>query len=181
MNETEWNALGELWVSSLQPVDAGALKEVVASHRRRLVAAVAGEVALVVAFVWLTRMVLRDGIEAWELVWTVTLWTFMAAAVAFAWWNRHGTWRAFGDSVADYVHLTRVRAERQRRSLRFGVALFAAEVVAIVAQLQWFGRLTEMALLLLGASALIVVAWVIVARRKVQRDLAVVEEYERET
>ena len=180
MNETEWDSLSELWVSSPQAIDADALKRVAAAHRRRLVLNSLGEVAFIIGLAWLTRVVLRDGIEAWELVWTVTLWAFMAAALAFAWWNRRGTWRALGDSVADYIHLTRTRAERQRRSLWFGIALFVAEVVVIIAQLKWFDRLTGTALILLGASAVIVASWVIVARRKIERDLAIVKQYEQD-
>jgi hypothetical protein len=177
MNETEWSSLSTLWASAQEPVDAGLLRKVVRAHRRGLVAVTVGEIVLAIAFAWLSYAVLRDGVEPWTLVWVATLWIFMAAAVAFAWWNRRGTWRALGDSVADYVRLTRVRAERQRRSMIFGVALYVAEVVAVVAQLQWFDRLTPFAIVLLGVASIIVAGWAAIARRKIARDLAMVEEY----
>jgi hypothetical protein len=180
MNETEWTSLSTLWTSSQEPVDAGVLHRVVRAHRRGLLAATAGELLLTIAFAWLSYAVLRDGIELWTIVWVTTLWIFMAVAIAFAWWNRRGTWRALGDSVAEYVRLTRVRAERQRRSILFGLALFAAEVLAVVAQLQWFDRLTPFALLLLGVAAILVAGWAVLMQRKIARDLAMAEEYERQ-
>lgn len=179
MNETEWSSLSTLWSSSQEPVDAGVLRRVVRAHRRGLLAATAGEIVLAIAFAWLSYAVLSDGVELWTIVWVATLWIFMTVAVAFAWWNRRGTWRALGDSVVEYVRLTRVRAERQRRSMIFGLALFAVEVVAVVAQLQWFDRLTPLAVVLLGGAAIIVAVWAVITQRKIARDLAMVEEYEK--
>lgn len=174
MNETEWNSLAALWTSA----DVEPLRNIVAKHRRRLITGSAGEATMLAAFAWLTWIVLRDGMAMWELVWATTLWAFAAIAVVFACWNRRGTWSALGDSVAEYVRLTKLRAERQRNSLRFGVALFVAEVIVIVAQLWWFERLTRNAVALLAGSAVIVVVWLVIVRRKSGRDLKVVAEYE---
>ncbi|HEX2061246.1 MAG TPA: hypothetical protein VHK90_10930 [Thermoanaerobaculia bacterium] len=175
MNETEWDSLSALWTST----DVEPLRAIVAKHRRRLLGTTVCEAATIGGFAWLTWIVLRDGVAVWELVWALTLWAFAAIAVAFAWWNRRGTWSALGDSVAEYVRLTKLRAERQRNSLRFSVALFFVEVVAIVAQLWWFERLTRNAVTLLVGSGAIVAAWIVLARRKIARDSRVAEDYER--
>jgi hypothetical protein len=179
MNDAEWDSLSAIWTASEERVDAAPLRKIVAAHRRRLIAVSAGELATLAALAWLTYVVLRDGARAWEIVWAITLWGFAAIAGAFVWWNRRGTWQALSDSVAEHVRLTRVRAERQRTSLRFGIALFFAEAIAVVAQLMWFDRLTVKTFVLLAASAVIVAVCVIVGQRRIARDLRVVEEYER--
>ena len=180
MNEIEWTALSEAWTSSHSGVDAAPLRKIVDAHRRRLLIEVAGESVLLAAFVWVTYIVLRTGVTPWKVVWAVTLWTFAAIAVAFVWRNRSGTWDAMGDSVAEFVRLTRQRAERQRRSLRFGVALFIAEVVVAVAQLAWFDRLTLLAVLLLAGSGGIALLWYAAVRRRIARDLEIAAEYDTE-
>ena len=179
MNETEWESLSAAWNASPGEVDAAPLREIVAAHRRRLIAGSLCEIAVIAALAWLTYVVLRDGAAAWELVWAVTLWAFAAVAVAFVWWNRRGTWRTMGASVAEHVRLTRVRAERQRSSIRFGVGLFVVEAAAVIAQLLWFDRLTGKALALLAVLGLIVFAWAVAVSRKVRRELRVIADYER--
>ena len=179
MNDTEWDSLSAIWIASDEQVDAAPLRKIVAAHRRRLIGVTVGELAMLAALAWLTYVVLRDGARPWEIVWAITLWGFAAIAVAFVWWNRRGTWQAMSDSVAEHVRLTRVRAESQRASLRFGVGLFFAEAIAVVAQLMWFDRLTMTTLLLLAASAALVAVCVIAGQRRIARDLRVVEEFER--
>ena len=179
MNDAEWDSLSSIWTADARPVDAAPLRTIVASHRRRLIAATLAELALVVVLAWLTYAVFRDGIATWEIVWAITLWGFAAVAATFAWWNRRGTWSAMSDSVAEHVRLTRVRAQRQRTSLRFGVVLFITEAIAVVAQLVWFDRFTYKSAMLLAASALIGAACMILVSRKIARDLRVVSEFER--
>ena len=178
MNDAEWESLAAIWTASAEQVDAAPLRRIVAAHRRRLIAASLGELAMLVALAWLTYAVFRDGIAAWEVVWAITLWGFAAIACAFVWWNRRGTWSAMSDSVAGHVRLTRIRAQRQRASLRFGAGLFVAEAIAVVAQLMWFDRFTYKSALLLAASGAVVAVWVVVASRKIARELRVVDEYE---
>lgn len=180
MNDAEWDSLSRVWTASAEPVDAAPLRKIVASHRRRLIAVSLSELALVVVLAWLTYAVFRDGIAPWEVVWAITLWSFVVIAAAFVWWNRRGTWTAIGDSVADHVRLTRIRAERQRTSLRFGAGLFVAEAIAVIAQLLWFDRFTSKSAMILAASALIGVACMIYISRKITRDLRVVREFERD-
>jgi hypothetical protein len=178
VHENEWESLAQAWRTTGAPVDSAPLRRRVAGHRRLLVAATLGEILLVAAFVWLSVIVAGDGVEPWEMVWLTTLWGFSLLAAAFAWWNRRGTWSALGESVEEFVHLTRLRAERQRRSIVFSLGLFVAEAVIIAAQLAWFGRLTLFAGAILAALGGLVAAWCRAMQKKVARDLAAVEEYE---
>ena len=179
MNDAEWDSLSAMWTASAEQVDPAPLRRIVASHRRRLIAATLGELAMLVLLAWLTYVVFRDGMAPWEVVWAITFWSFAAIACAFVWWNRRGTWSAMSDSVAEHVRLTRVRAQRQRASLRFGVGLFVAEAIAVVAQLLWFDRFTAKSALLLAASGAVVALWVVFVSRKIARELRVVTDYER--
>lgn len=179
VHESEWDAWGEAWRAAEAPVDIAPLRRKIAAHRRLLIAATLGETLLVAAFLWLSARVARDGVEPWEAVWLATLWGFALLAVAFAWWNRRGTWSALGESVEECVRLTRLRAQRQRRSALFAAGLYAAEAVIVGAQLAWFDRLTLAAGLLLAALGALVAAWCWAMQRKAARDLAAVAEYER--
>lgn len=160
--------------------DAGALAELrraAARHRRRQVAVAAGEGLLTLALLALSVWVLRDGAVAWEVVWLLTLWAFVAAAAAFAWWNRRATWRAAGDAVEDYVRLARLRAVRELRAVRFAALFYAAEVVAVVAQLAWFDRLGPVAIGALAAAGVGIAAWCALAARRLRRELARIEAF----
>ena len=122
----------------------------------------------------------RGDLAGWEAAWLATLWAFAAIAAGFAWWNRRGTWSPIGGGVAEYARLTRLRCRRQRRSIRFALALFAAEAAAVVALLAGFDRLTPLAGALLALSAAAVAAWCLATERRVARELAAVEEFERD-
>lgn len=180
VHESEWDAWGQVWRTADAPVDVAPLRRKIAAHRRLLIAAALGEALLVAGFLWLSARVARGGVEPWEAVWLATLWGFTLLALAFAWWNRRGTWRALGESVEEFVRLTRLRAERQRRSALFSAGLSAAEAVIVGAQLAWFGRLTLAAGLLLAALGVLAAAGCWAMQRKAARDLAAVEEYERD-
>lgn len=175
---TEWSDLTALWQSSDQPIDVAPLRNMASSYRRRLVLYAIGESAVILGFAWLSAFVVRDGIAPWELVWLITLWGFCAIAVGFVWWNRRGTWNELGESVEDYVRITRLRARRQMHSVYFAAAFFAAEVVVSVAQLMWFGRFTSLAILLIAISAIVIGAWCWSTRARVARELAAVDEYD---
>ena len=183
----EWEDLAAAWQSVDgtidEPIDLAPLRRLLAAQRRRLVAVVLGEAALVLAFGWLTWLVARDGVEAWEAVWLVTLWGFTVVAVAFALWNRRGTWRSLGESVEEYVRLARLRARRARRSLGFAGALLVAEVVAVVAQVVWFGRASgSTGLLVAGllvAAVAVAAAGCWLAARRIRRELALLDEVSR--
>jgi hypothetical protein len=179
VHESEWESLAEVWRAAGAPVDLTPLRRKVAAHRRLLIAATVGEVLVVAGFVWLSAVAAGDGVEPWEAVWLATLWGFTLLAFAFVWWNRRGTWSALGESVEEFVRLTRLRAERQMRSIYFSLGLFVAQTVIVAIQLAWFGRLTVAAGLLLAAFGALVAAWCWAMRKKVARDLAAVEEYDR--
>lgn len=176
-NDRELQSLSEVWKSG-ETQSAEPLRRLVRAKRRTLALVVAGEVALVAAFFALSLYVVRDGVVPWEVVWLVSLWTFVAIAVGFAWWNRRGTWQPLGDSVAEYVRLSRLRCERQRTTVRLVLLLFVAETAAVVAQLAWFDRLTVLAVVLLAAGGTVVAGWSLYTHRRVERELRLIGEQE---
>lgn len=178
MNENEWTSLSEVWRSADGGVGTAPLRRTVATHRLFLIIATAAEILLLGALAWVTYAVMRPGITSWKVVWAVSLWVFVVIAYSFVWWNRRGTWVAHGDSVAEYVRLTKLRAERQLRSLRFAVALLIAESVVVIAQLIAFDRLTANAMVFLGVCVAVVALWVVLMRRKIRRDLAIASEFD---
>jgi hypothetical protein len=178
MNETEWKAIESLWRTADEAVDAKPLRRAVSVHRRWMFFAAVGEASFAVALVWLTWKVLREGAFGWRLVWAVSVWAFALAAFAFVWWNRRGTWTASGNSVADFIRLTRLRAKRQSLSLRFFLVFSIAETVVVVGQLVWFDRFSVFAGALLGMILAGMGVWYVVVRRRIARDLAIAAAYE---
>jgi hypothetical protein len=172
-NGPEWESLSELWRASRQQIEPVPLRRMVATCRRRLAAVVIGEILIVAGFAWLSWVSIRDGVAMWEAVWLSTLWIFTGVAVPFAWWNRRGAWRAMAGTVAEFQ---RQRAVRRLRSLRFGCALFAAEVVVVSAQLAWFGRFTGLAATLLGACGVAFGAWAWWMSRRAAQEMAAADE-----
>ena len=178
MNENEWTSLSELWRSADDRVDAAPLRRTVATHRLMLVAVTAVEILFTLALAWLTYAVLRGGMTSWKVAWAISVWVFVAIAFSFVLWNRRGTWTADSESVAEYVRLTRLRAERQLRSLRFAVGLLVAESIVVLVQLIAFDRLTVTAMALLAASVAVIAAWIVLMRRKIRRDLSIASDFD---
>lgn len=164
-HERDWDSLTRDWRASDEEVPTATLRRLIAAERRRTLAVGAGEAATIAAFAWLSWLVSRDGLAAWETVWLSTLWMFTAIAVPFAWWNRRGTWTALVESVAEYE---RLRERRRHRTLRFACALFLAEVVVVVIELAWFDRLTVTALVGLLALSIVFAAWALWMRRSLR-------------
>jgi hypothetical protein len=173
--ESDWQELSELWKSA-PPGDAEPLRRIVRAGRLRLAFVTAGEIAVVAAFALLSLFVARDGLAVWEVVWLTTLWAFTAVAVTFALWNRRDTWNAVGDTVTDYLRLSRLRCHRQRRTLRFVIVCSVAETAAVAAQLAWMGRLTPIALSLLSLGALGVLVWCALMKRRLDREVRTIDE-----
>ena len=151
-------------------------------HRQRLrmLAAAAGEVLAMLVLIAASVAILQGGAVAWKVTWLITLWVFACVAIAFAWWNRRATWRAAGAAVDDAVRLARLRSERQLRTVDFVLLLYAAESVAVVAQLAWFDRLAPTALVALAVGGGVVAAWYGVTRRRLRRELARIDAFARE-
>ena len=175
---TDWELLSEAWQATPAPAHAASLRDIVRSHRRRLLFVAAVEIMIVLAFAALSVFVVSDGVAPWEAVWLITLWGFTIIAVTFAIWNRRGTWTALGESVEEYVRITRLRAERRMRSVYFACGLFVAEGVAIVVQLAWFDRFTMLAAVLLAASGAAIGAWCWGTKRRVAREIETIDNYE---
>jgi hypothetical protein len=162
-NEREWEALSGVWRTAVEEVDREPLHRLIAAERRRLVGVVIGEMAMLAGFAWMTWLFVRDGVEVWEAVWLSTIWMFTAVAIPFAWWNRRGAWRSLADSVADCL---RQRAARRLRTLRFACGLFVAEVVAVVAELAWFDRVSPRAIGILAVLTAGFLGWIVWMRTR---------------
>ena len=186
----EWSAWREAWVSerpadpahrgAAEPGGLAALRRRLDRQRDRQIAVAAVEWLGALALVAVTVAVLRGGAAAWQIVWLATLWAFSAVAGGFAWWNRRATWHAAGATIEDAVRLARLRAERQLHTVRFVLLLFAAEVVAVLAQLAWFDRLVPLAFWALAAAGLAIGLWCAVTRRRLRRELARIDAFARE-
>lgn len=179
--ESQWQAWAQDWAAASSAADLAAqLRRQAARQRSRLVATALVEGVLILALVVLTGAVLARGASTWQVVWLATLWGFGLLTLGFAYWNRRATWRAAGETVGDYLCLSRLRCERQRRTIRFALVLFAAQAIAIVAQLEWFGRLVAEALVLLAVFGMAVGIWSLVAHRRLARELERLDAFERE-
>jgi hypothetical protein len=179
----EWSGWRDAWVADGQPPASAASADLLRRlhrQRRRMLVVAAGEVLLLLILIAASVAMLHGGAVAWKVTWVITLWVFACVAVAFAWWNRRATWRAAGAAVDDAVRLARLRAERQLRTVDFVLLLYAAEALAVVAQLAWFGRLAPMAVAALAAGGAIVAAWCAVTRRRLRRELARIDAFARE-
>jgi hypothetical protein len=172
----EWDDLGAAWRAVDEPVDLGPLRRLLATQRRRLVAMVAGEAALVLAFGCLSWLVARDGVAPWEAVWLITLWGFTAVAVAFAVWNRRGTWVGLGESVEGHLRLAQLRARRALAAVSFAIGLLLAELVAVTAELVWYDRFGPVEVALLAVVATAAAWWCGWTRWRVRRELALLDE-----
>lgn len=168
-NEREWESLSTIWRAPEPEIERAPLRRLVASHRRRLAAVAACEVLMVAAFLWLSWLLVRDGLVLLEAVWLSTLWIFTAIAAPIAWWNRRGSWDSLAETVAEF---RRQRAERWRRTLYIACGLFVAEVIVVIAELVWFDRFTTLAAGFLVVFSLAFGAWVFWMRRRVAADLA---------
>ena len=163
-NDHEWESMTRVWQSTSEEPSPTTLSRLIATERRRLAATVVGEVFIVVAFITMSWLAFRDGLAAWEKVWLSTLWVFTAVAAPFAWWNRRGAWTSMVESVAEFE---RRRTARRRRTLRFGSALFVAEILVVSIQLAWFDRFSQVAVLALGVLTIVFVLWVLWMKRRV--------------
>lgn len=178
--EGQWQAWTAAWTASEEPALSERLQRKIARQRRRLVLAAAGEGVLMLALAVLSVVVLAGEGQSWEVVWLATLWGFALLALGFAYWNRRATWRAAGETVSDHLRLSRLRCERQRRTIHFALLLFGAEAIAIVAQLEWFDRLVPEALYLLAGLGAALGIWSLWAQRRLVRELERIDAFERE-
>jgi hypothetical protein len=178
--DLRWQALTQDWRTAPETGTLDELRPRAARQHRRQLLVVAGEAGIVLAFLALSLAVLAGQVQAWEVVWLTTLWAFTTIAVGFAWWNRRATWRVAGETVEHYVRLSRLRAERQLRSVRFALWLLAVETVVVAAQLLWFDRLVPLALVALGAAGVVIVAWCLYTRRRLLGELARIAAFERD-
>lgn len=162
-NERDWESLVNEWRAQREDVPTAILHRLIAAERRRTLAVIAGECAVIAGFAWFSWLAMRDGLVLWETVWLTTLWMFTAVAVPFAWWSRRGTWSALVENMAEFE---RRRDQRRRRTLGIACGLFVAEAIVVIAELAWFDRLTARPFLLLLCLAVVFTAWAFWMRRR---------------
>lgn len=113
---------------------------------------------------------------------------FMAAALAFSFWNRRGTWWPASETTRTFVDLSYERCRRKLRTLRACPWLLAAEMLFIIPWAVWaFLSKPEPPpladwLLLFGYLAFVtaaVLAWSSWYRRRTLRQMAELEELRR--
>lgn len=116
----EWNTL---------QTDVPDLADLVRRQSFRMRLVLAAEVAVTVGIGGGT--VLLAIISGERDVWVLALatWTFIAFAWGFSIWNRKGAWRPAAQTTSEYLAVSIRRCETTLRSLIFGVALFAVEMV----------------------------------------------------
>jgi hypothetical protein len=133
IEDREWLAWSEDFRELAEPPGATALRRRVERHGRGLRWLFAGELALAAAFCVVPLVWIAVAPAPWKWAWAATLWSFAAVALAFATWNRRGTWEPAGESLASQLELDELRCRRGRRTLLFVPLLLLAEAAAIVA------------------------------------------------
>ncbi|HEX9800895.1 MAG TPA: hypothetical protein VGC00_12075 [Thermoanaerobaculia bacterium] len=133
IDEREWHEWQDDFLALAEPPEAAAVRRRVERHGRGLRWLFAGELALSVAFVGAPLAWLAAAPAPWKWAWAATLWSFTAVALAFALWNRRGTWAPAGESLAAQVEIDALRCRRGRRTLLFVPLLLFAEAAVIVA------------------------------------------------
>lgn len=180
----DWAELAAEWQSGL--ADPPALEQLARrerAHRRRLAvvvvlevlvtaAAMAGSVALVRG---------RGDVVAWTAA--VAAWVTLVAVLAFAVWNRRGTWRPLARTVEGYLAVSELRCRRKIRTARFVAGFVLAGTAALtgwrVLRLGGFamadGPEAWWRLALPAVVVLAYLAWAVWYARRARRELAWLE------
>jgi hypothetical protein len=125
------------------------------------------------------------------LAWAAAVWLFVFAAWGFSLWNRRGIWQPAGRTTEAFVALARERCLRKLRTVRFARWLIAAEVFFLIPWGWWeyvsdpvtFARHLEAYLFRYGLIAFFILAagaWSVWYGRRARRELAALEESQRE-
>ncbi len=179
---THWRAT---WRAEARPEEAlrHALAAGLRRYRRRLVLTIAVEVAVTVEVLVLVAARLRAQPDLAAVIWAVWCAVFITTVWVVAVRSRRGLWAPLGESAEAFLEVTRRRAERQLRTVRFVVGATAAQSAATGAWLLWrFGldptRWGGAAVQAWGLLALIMVAsltWCSWQRSRCRRDLALLQ------
>lgn len=175
---TAWRSDASEPPSCRQAIRAGVRRQTLAMW---LVAGM--ELLLTVGLVWWSSGVLAAETDAWTISLLVTLWTFWAVAVGYAYWNRRGGWRAEEETTLAYLRVSMGRARRLLRTSRFVLWLLAAEVVAVGIFWAWRDVVAPvdaesmiLAIALVGMVSAVCIAWSVWAGQRARRLLAVLED-----
>jgi hypothetical protein len=158
--------------TGLAPEERTAIGRRVRRRSRWMAVLTAVEVAIVAAALGGLLPLLLAAAHGADLA-ALTAFCAMALAIlAFSLWNRRGVWRPRGESVGEFVALSRERNRREARALRAGWLLLAAETAVFVPWIAWrFDPAARpeaygLQALLAGAAAAILLALARRARRE---------------
>ena len=187
----DWDRLSAEWRAQPRMGDEPAgdvarrLRERVRRHTRLQWLILAGEIALTIVFVLVVRSLLAAP-GGRGLVPAVAIVAMIVLVWSFALWNRRGSWRPLGESTAEYIRLSRVRARAGRRTVRFTRVVL---VLALAGYVPWFAvRLRDGALVsaewwrwtLLAATYAVYLGWCSWYGRRLDREIEMLREIESE-
>jgi hypothetical protein len=191
IKDTELESWQALWkagedVDVPHPLDA---RRVAAAGRRRLVRRVVLEAATAAVWLAVAVLLIRLRPDPALMALGAGIIAFVAIASAFSIWNTAGVWQPSGTSVRDFVIVSIERRRRDLRAARFGLWFAAVETCLLAAWLVWTrGRdvLPELSQLSSGwlvlpiAAPTAIVAWLLLLGRRARRELALLEDAERQ-
>jgi membrane associated rhomboid family serine protease len=176
----EWSEWQEAWLDELRPPSqsdiVATLQRKIRRHRQSAWATTALDVLAAVAFCAVAIVALRRSHSLPVLVWTVSIFVFSAALLAFAIWNRRDVLFASGQPTTDFLALLRIRLGRRERVPRLLAVFVAVEIAfGLVFYAVWFPDSLGTAAAVYGVAAGLFLAWWRWAARRLRRERAQLE------
>ncbi len=119
------------------------------------------------------------------ILWAAVIWAGTFFAAGFAVWNKGGTWKAWSQSNAAFLDLSRQRCQRELQALRIGRWFLALQLAIVTVWLSWdyAMRRIPMGPYFFGGGVTILLAaayleWFAARERRSLRDLRRLEEFE---
>jgi hypothetical protein len=191
--DTEWEGWTRAWRAEGAP--APEVRSRLEANVRRaslmMMLGAAGEAACAVGMLALAFTVAAGNPQPVILARAAAVWLFVFAAWGFSMWNRRGIWQPAGRTTEAFVALARERCLRKLRTVRFTRWLLAAEVLFLIPWGWWeyasdplkFAQHLEAYLFRYGLVAFLVLVasvWSVRYGRRARRELAALEESQRE-
>ena len=133
----DWSSLVEQWTVDVPAPTLDAVRAHIEAERRRMMIGVAADVFVTLVFVAGIFVALARYPGSWTRLLAIDVAAMLLATWAFALWNRRGAWRPLGESTEEFLRLARLRCRRKLQAVRFGIAVLAAQLLAVAAWLAW--------------------------------------------
>jgi drug/metabolite transporter (DMT)-like permease len=178
------------WLAD-QPSDTAMLRlnlrRLVDGKRRRMALALFGQllfgVAMLAFSAWFASR--RPTLE-W-ILWAAVIWTGTFCAAGFSIWNTTGTWKAWSESNAAFLDLSRQRCLRELRAIHLGRWFLAVQLIIVASWLSWDFALHRLPMrpYFFGGAVTVVMAaayleWFAHRERRTRRDLERLDQLEDE-